>query len=132
MNIYKVEANFDDSESSYSLTIGLFDCEKRAEIIKDKWLSFFKQQKELFFKPKNWNPKLDKWFYNGDFDWVDSFEYYNLKSKYRPIMNFTTIDIHKKSINKESIIDSFKHYQNITDKMKEFDRDWKLKQIINQ
>jgi hypothetical protein len=53
MNIYKVEAFFEDFESSYSLIIGLFTDEKNAEVIKYKWLNFFKEKEELFNKPED-------------------------------------------------------------------------------
>jgi hypothetical protein len=47
MDIYKVEAFFEDFESSYSLIIGLFTDKKLAELVKNKWLDFFTQSKDL-------------------------------------------------------------------------------------
>ncbi len=92
MNIYKVEAFFEDFESSYSLIIGLFTDEKNAEVIKYKWLNFFKGKEELFNKPEDWNPKSDQWWCDdeSEFDWFCSYDYQTLISKYRYIKNFST------------------------------------------
>jgi hypothetical protein len=130
MNIYKVEAFFEDFESSYSLIIGLFTDKKLAELVKNKWLDFFTQSKDLLNEPFDWNPKLDQW-YNIDYelDWISSYDYNQLVFKYRDIRNFTTVDIDKVPLDKELIFDHFKNSE-IENLMKEFDRDFKLNKLL--
>ncbi len=127
--IYLVQANYDDYESSWSKIIGIFDSIDVAEKHKQKWDNFYNINKSIFDEPKNWKPNLT----DGDEDddeWMESREYWSLKSKYDDIFQFNSVSIDELSTN----IDLFLDNEFITDAMKElliqYNRDYKIKEIL--
>jgi len=134
MNIYKVEALFEDFESTWTIPIGAFTDKELANSIKAKWEKFFKESESLFDEPKDWNFNNDDWFDEHDneypFGWRDSYQYNMLISKYNLIHKFSRIEIEEMNLNVECFIDGFSNYNDITKLLIEFDRDFKLESII--
>lgn len=121
MKIFKLTAIFEDYESSAFIDIGLFLDRDVANDIKKKWESFFKEKKDIFKKPIDWNEEDE---------WTDSIDYYKLVFKYSYIKNFSEIEIKELELNEEIFLNSFKQDNNMFELMKQFDRDFKLNKII--
>jgi hypothetical protein len=136
--IYKLEAAFEDFESIWYKTIGIFADKGVADDTKEKWEKFFQMNSSLLDEPEGWVPELDEWYdpdiYDKvggsveDFSWGDSHAYYSLLSKYESIRNFYKITIEELYIDSELFIDKFE--APMIDLMIQFDRDWKLKKIM--
>lgn len=108
--------------------------------------TFFKTSYENLFKmPDGWDPKSDDWyeywFNEGleadikdiskdsyEFYWKDSSEYQKISMEYNYIKEFMEVHIDEISINKEIFIDQFKYKEKL---MKEFNRDFKLNNVLN-
>lgn len=52
MKIYKIDALFEDYESTWIITIGTFNDLELANTIKDKWERFFKESQSLLMQPE--------------------------------------------------------------------------------
>lgn len=147
--LYKVYARFDHFESTSFVDIGIFTDKCIAKNIKEKWEHFFKTSYENLFKmPDGWDPKSDDWyeywFNEGleadikdiskdsyEFYWKDSSEYQKISMEYNYIKDFMEVHIEEISINKEIFIDQFKYKEKLEKLMKEFNRDFKLNNVLN-
>jgi hypothetical protein len=127
--IWSVYALFEDDESTSWILIGNFTDKSIAERNKKKWLDFFDSNKNILEKPDNWIPENDEWFDGEDFDWLDSSEYYSKLSKYKYIRDFQDIFVEEQPLDKDIFIDNIP-YDSVSDLAKEFNRDYKIKEII--
>ena len=84
--VYLVEAWYENYESSWSKLIGIFDDIEVANNLKEKWDNFYKENKNIFDKPKDWEPVVDIGNYGSiEDDWTECMEYWTLKTKYEEI-----------------------------------------------
>ena len=127
--IYHVFIEFSDS----FLSIGYFSKKGVAKSVKKKWKDFFKSSDGVFKKPKNWNPKKDKWYkqVSGNYDeisWYESHQYDEVLEKFDWIKEFKGIEIHEYELDRETLFD---HLPNESSKQlaKEFIRDYKIKEL---
>ena len=136
MNIYKVEALFEDFESTWTIPIGVFNDKEVANSIKTKWEKFFKESESLFDEPENWDSNKDEFWSEEDYDeyggfsWRDSYQYNLLISKYSHVREFSSIEIEEMDLNVDCFIDGFKHHDAMSKLIIEFNRDFKLGSII--
>jgi hypothetical protein len=127
--IWSVYALFEDQESTSWILIGNFTDKLIAERNKKKWLDFFDSNKNILEKPDNWIPQNDEWFDGEYFDWLDSSEYYSKLSKYKYIKDFQDVFVQEQPLDKDIFIDNIP-YDSVSDLAKEFNRDYKIKEII--
>lgn len=123
--LYMVRAYYEDYDSSSWKIIGLFTSKRQADDIKKKWHDYYMDRSKIFDEPKDWQP--------DDIDdiWSDTDEYAKRTIKYQDVYNFKDIEVEEYPLNKEMIMD----YPDISEDsllmMTQWDRDYKLKKIIN-
>jgi len=131
--VYLVEAWYENYESSWSKLIGIFDDIEVANNLKEKWDNFYKENKNIFDKPKDWEPVVDIGNYGSiEDDWTECMEYWTLKTKYEEIFEFNEIRINELTTNSDLFIENDNMFR--TDPMKDllsqYNRDYKLKEIL--
>lgn len=122
--VYIVEAHFEEHDSNWWTTVGLFINEIDAKKASDKWNKFFEAHQNIFEEPENFN--------NSEGDWIRSDEWYELRSKYGSIHNFVRMNTEELDFNRDIFIDVSKKYQSDSSigLMIEWDRDYKIKNIL--
>ena len=122
--VYIVEAHFEEHDSNWWFTVGMFVNENDAKETFDKWNNFFGKYKDMFEEPDD--------FDNSKGDWIRSDEWYELKSKYGYISSFTHLNIEELEFNRDIFIENGRKYMSepIVGLMVEWDRDYKLKNIL--
>lgn len=137
-SIWSVYAVFEDKENTSWMLIGNFTNKSEAEQSKNKWLSFFEQNLSILDEPKDWIPENDKWYSDWDssqsryqisFSWFDSEEYHSKLSDYKYLKDFSDIFIEEQPLNEDIFIENMP-YDSIIKIAKEFNRDYKINELI--
>ncbi len=130
-NVYIVEANFEDFESSWWVVVGIFNNKELAHSHLDKWKSFFEKNQNIFDRPKDFQPKSYTDYGVDDLEeWEESEEFYKLISNYDDIRRYSEMSIREFEVNKDYFIENNKcKSEPMTNILKQWDRDHKIKQI---
>ena len=138
--VWQVEIMYSDYESSQLLTIGLFTDKDKAEEVARKWEVFHTTYSKLLEIPDNWDPTSDDWYsFNDeyDFDWKDSYQYQLLSMKYDKLKDFDEVIITEQELNKDIFQkqcqiddDAFRLTEDFKRLVKQFDRDYKLDNLL--
>jgi len=112
--VYIVEAFYEDKEGSSWLQIGLFTDKSVAESIKKKWENFHSMYKDILKEPENYD------------------EYYKFKHKYEKFIEFDSIRIEEFNLDEDKFCKqvSYISSEDFTTLAKEYERDWKLNEIL--
>ena len=115
--VYIVEAHFEEHDANWWFTVGMFINRNDAKESFDKWNTFFETYKDMFEEPDN--------FDNSKGDWIRSEEWYELRSKYGYINNFTHLNIEELEFNRDIFIENGRKYMSepTVGLMIEWDRD---------
>ena len=121
---YLVEAYFADIDTNWISNIGLFDDILIAEKIKEKWYKFFEDNMLLFNEPDDFECEYDD-------AWTETPEFENSLINFGDILYFQKIIINEIPLNIDQLKENIYHKtDNLISLMKEFDRDYKIDNII--
>lgn len=146
--IWQVIANFEDWDSSWSVTIGYFTDKSVAENARDKWDGIFSEVLELLEEPEDWNPRQDEYYQHpyyvkGDTEWglpgtstlywSDSKQFEELLEKYEYVRHLRGFEIDEYELNQDIFLNTPDFTGDVKKPLKDLfnslDRDWKLKQL---
>lgn len=133
--VYTVDVFYSDYEGSSSIQVGIFTDKLVAESIKEKWEFFHTMYDHILNEPDNWDPTKDEWYEhypNQDMEWKESNEFYKLKAKYEKFEEFDEVRIEEFDLNVDGFYNQMKTManDNFMTLVKEYERDWKLKEIL--
>ena len=133
--VYTVDVFYSDYEGSCSIQVGIFTDKSVAESIKEKWENFHTMYDHILNEPDNWDPTKDEWHKHhpeNDMKWKESNEFYKLKAKYEKFDDFDEVRIEEFDLNVDGFYNQMKTISNdnFMTLIKEYERDWKLKEIL--
>jgi hypothetical protein len=128
-----VRSYFEDYESSRWQIIGLFTDKNIADETARKWEDFYEEKNySLFNQPKDWKPTDDDLIFSEG-EWKESYEYSNLVTQYRDILDFKEIEVEEFDLNKDmSLNKNTFTSESLLSLMTQWNRDYKLQKIVNR
>ena len=140
--VYIVEVFYSDYEGSSWIQVGIFTDKLVAESIKDKWEKFHTINENLLAEPENWDPTQDEWYEDysdkessiNEFEWSESKEYFSLTLRYEKFFKFDSVRVEEFDLNVDRFYNQMQHISNepFLDLVKEYERDWKLNNILDK